>query len=40
MIGDVELFRRAAHHLFARVEVNCDHQRLAVLMLAREQFAF
>src|SRR5437660_2576957 len=40
MICDEELLRCGVHHLFARCEVNCDHERFAVLMLAREQFAF
>lgn len=40
MIGDVELLWIGAHHFGALIKVNTDHQRLVVLMQAREQFSF
>jgi len=40
VIGDVERFRLFCHQHFALVKINGDDQRLAILVLAREQLAF
>jgi hypothetical protein len=40
VVSDIKLVRRIVHHLFPLVKINTDNQRLAVLMLAREEFAF